>query len=221
MGIFRYDLYKSPNVGIFAKSNDKLVLLPHGYAETKLKKITEILESEPLFVSIAGNRIIGPMVVLNNTGMILPSTASDDELIYLKSITGLNVAKLDSKYTAVGNLISANDKGAIVSPLFKNELDKQIGDVLGVEAHTMSVADFNQTGSIIVTTNTGAAVHPKATEEEIKIISSVLKVEVEPLTINGGIPYLSSGIVWNSKSLIVGSLTTGPELIMLSRAFKM
>jgi translation initiation factor 6 len=208
-------------VGIFAKSNDKLVLLPHGYAETKLKKITEILESEPLFVSIAGNRIIGPMVVLNNTGMILPSTASDDELIYLKSITGLNVAKLDSKYTAVGNLISANDNGAIVSPLFKNELDKQIGDVLGVEAHTMSVADFNQTGSIIVATNTGAAVHPKATEEEIKIISSVLKVEVEPLTINGGIPYLSSGIVWNSKSLIVGSLTTGPELIMLSRAFKM
>lgn len=214
-------MYKSPNVGIFAKSNDKLVLLPHGYAETKLKKITEILESEPLFVSIAGNRIIGPMVVLNNSGMILPSTASDDELIYLKSITGLNVAKLDSKYTAVGNLISANDKGAIVSPLFKNELDKQIGDVLGVEAHTMSVADFNQTGSIIVTTNTGAAIHPKATEEEIKIISSVLKVEVEPLTINGGIPYLSSGIVWNSKSLIVGSLTTGPELIMLSRAFKM
>ena len=221
MGIFRYDLYKSPNVGIFAKSNDKLVLLPHGYAETKLKKITEILDTEPLFVSIAGNRIIGPMVVLNNNGMILPSTASDDELVYLKRITGLNVTKLDSKYTAVGNLISTNDKGAIVSPLFKNELDKQIGDVLGVEAHTMSVADFNQTGSIVVPTNNGAAVHPKASEEEVEIISSVLKVEVEPLTINGGIPYLSSGIVWNSKSLIVGSLTTGPELIMLSRAFKM
>jgi translation initiation factor 6 len=221
LGIFRYDLYKSPNVGIFAKSNDKLVLLPHGYAETKLKKITEILDTEPLFVSIAGNRIIGPMVVLNNNGMILPSTASDDELVYLKRITGLNVTKLDSKYTAVGNLISTNDKGAIVSPLFKNELDKQISDVLGVEAHTMSVADFNQTGSIVVPTNNGAAIHPKATEEEIETISSVLKVEVEPLTINGGIPYLSSGIVWNSKSLIVGSLTTGPELIMLSRAFKM
>ena len=214
-------MYKSPNVGIFAKSNDKLVLLPHGYAETKLKKITEILETEPLFVSIAGNRIIGPMVVLNNNGMILPSTASDDELVYLKRITGLNVAKLDSKYTAIGNLISANDKGAIVSPLFKNELDKQIGDVLGVEVHTMSIADFNQTGSIIVSTNNGAAVHPKATEKEVETISSVLKVEVEPLTINGGIPYLSSGMVWNSKSLIVGSLTTGPELIMLSRAFKM
>lgn len=221
MGIFRYDLYKSPNVGIFAKSNDKLVLLPHGYAETKIKKITEILDVEPLFVSIAGNRIIGPMVVLNNNGMILPSTASDDELVYLKRLTGLNVTKLDSKYTAVGNLISSNDKGAIVSPLFKNELDKQISDVLGVEVHTMSIADLNQTGSIVVSTNNGAAVHPRATEEEVEIISSVLKVEVEPLTINGGIPYLSSGMIWNSKSLIVGSLTTGPELIMLSRSFKM
>lgn len=221
MGIFRYDLYKSPNVGIFAKSNDKFVLLPFGYAETKLKKITEIMETEPIYVSIAGNRIIGPMVVLNNHGMILPSTASEDELIYLKRLTGLNVAKLDSKYTAVGNLISANDKGAIISPLFKGELDKYIGDILGVEAHTMSVAEFNQTGSTVVSTNTGAAVHPKATEQEVEVISSVLKVEAEPLTINGGIPYLSSGMVWNSKSLIVGSLTTGPELIMLSRAFRM
>lgn len=221
MGIFRYDLYKSPNVGIFAKSNDKFVLLPFGYAETKLKKITEIMETEPIYVSIAGNRIIGPMVVLNNNGMILPSTASEDELIYLKRLTGLNVAKLDSKYTAVGNLISTNDKGAIISPLFKGEFDKYIGDILGVEVHTMSVAEFNQTGSTVVSTNTGAAVHPKATEQEVEVISSVLKVEAEPLTINGGIPYLSSGMIWNSKSLIVGTLTTGPELIMLSRAFRM
>ena len=161
------------------------------------------------------------MVVLNNNGMLLPSTASEDEVLHLKRVTGLNVSKLESKLTAIGNLISTNDKGAIVSPLFKNEFDKQICDVLGIETHTMSVADFNQTGSMIVSTNDGAAVHPKATEKEVETISSVLKVEVEPLTINGGIPYLSSGIVWNTRSLIVGNLTTGPELIMLSRAFKM
>ncbi|HYZ96380.1 MAG TPA: hypothetical protein VE524_07270, partial [Nitrososphaeraceae archaeon] len=121
MGIFRYDLYKSPNVGIFAKSNDSIVLLPFGYAETKSKKLVEYLEVEPIFVSIAGNRLIGPMVVLNNNGMILPSIASDDEITYLKQVTGLNVGRLDSKLTAIGNLISANDHGAIVSPLFKGE----------------------------------------------------------------------------------------------------
>jgi translation initiation factor 6 len=221
LGIFRYDLYKSPNVGIFAKSNDSIVLLPYGYAETKSKKLIDYLQVEPVFVSIAGNRLIGPMVVLNNKGMILPSLASDDEITYLKQMTGLNIARLESKHTAVGNLISANDYGAIVSPLFKGEFDKQIEDILGTSVHTMAVADFNQTGSMIVSNNHGAAIHPKASEKEIETVSSILKVDVEPLTINGGIPYLSSGIICNSKSMIVGSLTTGPELIMLSRGFKM
>ena len=54
----------------------------------------------------------------------------------------------------------------------------------------------------------------------IAMISEILKVDVEPATINGGIPYLSSGIIANSNSVVVGSLTTGPEFIMLSRAFK-
>ena len=221
MSIFRYDLYKSPNVGIFAKSNDSVVLLPYGYAETKTIKLIDYLEVDPIFVSIAGNRIIGPMVVLNNNGMILPSLATDDEITYLKQMTGLNIARLESKLTAIGNLITANDYGAIVSPLFNGEFDKQIEDILGINVYTMSVAGFNQTGSMIVSNNQGAAIHPKASETEIETISSVLKVDVEPLTINGGIPYLSSGIICNSKSLVVGSLTTGPELIMLSRGFKM
>ncbi|MBA3977278.1 MAG: translation initiation factor IF-6 [Nitrosopumilus sp.] len=208
-------------MGIFAKSNDSIVLLPYGYAETKSKKLVDYLEVEPIFVSIAGNRLIGPMVVLNNNGMILPSLASDDEITYLKQVTGLNVARLDSKLTAIGNLISANDHGAIVSPLFKGEFDKQIEDILGINVHTMPIADFNQTGSMLVSNNYGAGIHPKASEKEIEIVSSILKVDVEPLTINGGIPYLSSGIICNSKSLVVGSITTGPELIMLSRGFKM
>jgi translation initiation factor 6 len=221
LGIFRYDIYKSPNVGIFAKSNDKIVILPYGYAETKSKKLMEYLEVEPIYASIAGNRLIGPMVALNNNGIVLPSIASDEEVTYLKQLTGLNIARLESKLTAIGNLISANDHGAIISPLFKDEFNKQIGDVLGTDVHTMSIADFNQTGSMIVSTNVGGGIHPKASEKEIEIVSSILKVDIEPLTINGGIPYLSSGIICNSKSLIVGTLTSGPELIMLSRAFKM
>ena len=84
---------------------------------------------------------------LNNNGMILPSSASDDEIRYLKQMTGLNIICLDSKLTAIGNLISVNDHGAILSPLLKGEFDKQIEDALGITVNTMSVADFNQTGS--------------------------------------------------------------------------
>jgi translation initiation factor 6 len=160
------------------------------------------------------------MTVMNNNGILVPSIASDEEIRILKQGTGLNVDRLNSKFTAIGNLITTNDNGALVSPLFQGEINHQVRDSLGVPAYSMTVGGFIQTGTMIVATNAGAVVHPKATEEEIKVVSEMLQVQVEPVTINGGIPYLSSGIVANSKSVIVGTLTSGPELIMLSRIFK-
>jgi translation initiation factor 6 len=157
---------------------------------------------------------------MNNNGILLPSIASDEEINVLRQASGLNVERLKSKFTAIGNLISSNDNGALVSPLLDGEVNQQVRDVLGVPVNSITVGGFIQTGSMIVATNTGAAIHPKATEEEIKVISESLQVQVEPATVNGGVPFLSSGIIANSKSIIVGSLTSGPELIMLSRVFK-
>jgi translation initiation factor 6 len=221
LGIHRYDVYKTPNIGLFVRTNDKIIIIPFGFAETKATKLMQRLQvEEKAYASIAGTRLIGPMTVMNNNGILVPSIASDEEIQILKEASGLNVDRLKSKFTAIGNLISTNDNGALVSPLFKGEVDQQIQDVLGVPVASMTVGGFIQVGSMVVATNTGAAVHPKATEEEIKVISETLQVEVEPLTVNGGIPFLSSGIIANSKSVIVGGLTSGPELIMLSRAFK-
>jgi translation initiation factor 6 len=221
LAIFRYDIYKSPNIGLFARANDRVIILPFGFAETKTNKLKEYLEiEEEVSVSIAGTRLIGAMTVMNNNGILVPTIASNEEIQILKQATGLNVESLKSKFTAIGNLISTNDNGALVSPLFKGEVDLQLRDVLGVPVHSMTVGGFIQTGSMVVATNTGAAVHPKATEEEVRIISEMLQVQVEPLTVNGGVPFLSSGIIANSKSVIVGSLTSGPELVMLSRAFR-
>jgi translation initiation factor 6 len=162
---------------------------------------------------------MGPMTVMNNNGILLPSTVSDEEIQILKQ-TGLNVERLKSKFTAIGNLISANDKGAIVSSLFKGEVDQDIRDTLGVPLETMSIGGFVQVGSMVVATNAGAIVHPKANDAEISRISEILQVEAEPATVNGGSPFLSSGIIANFSSVIVGNLTTGPELIMISRALK-
>lgn len=174
---------------------------------------------EELYMSVANTRLIGPMTAMNNNGILVPSIATDEEILTLKG-TGLNVDRLNSRFTAIGNLISTNDNGALVSPLFKGEVDQQVRDALGVPVHSMTVGGYIQTGSMIVATNSGAVVHPKATEEEIKVISETLQVQVEPVTVNGGTPFLSSGILANSKSVIVGTSTSGPELIMFSRIFK-
>lgn len=220
MAIYRYTAYKTPNIGIFAKANDSTIVVPFGFAETKTKKLAEYLQAKEVYTSVGGTRLIGPMTVMNNNGILLPSIASEEELQLLKQATGLNVERVESRFTAIGNLIATNDNGAIASPLLDGEVDRQIRDVLGVPVHSMTIGTFVQAGSMIVATNGGAGVHPKASEEEVKTIAEVLQVPAEPVTVNGGVPFLSSGIISNTNAVVVGSLTSGPELIMLSRIFK-
>jgi translation initiation factor 6 len=219
LGIYKYAFYKSPNIGIFVKCNDQLIVLPLGFAPTKTTMLSNYLEvTDNIYVSIADTRLLGPMMVMNNNGILVSYITSDEEINILKEKSQLNVERLKSKYTAIGNLIATNDHGAIVSPLC-DDVKTQIQDILGVSVISMRISGYIQTGALIVATNKGAAAYPNASDDEIKTISDILNVNVEPVTINGGIPFLASGIIANSKSVVVGNMTSGPELIMLSRAF--
>jgi translation initiation factor 6 len=220
MAIYRYTFYKSPNIGVFVKANDSIILIPHGFAETKSEKLAEYLQVREVRASIAGTRLLGPMSVMNNNGILLPSIASDDEVESIRQATGLKVERAASRFTAVGNLVAANDNGAVASPLLMGELDHQIQEVLGVPVQMMGIGGFVQTGAMITATNVGAGVTPRATEEEVRVVSEVLQVPADVVTVNGGMPFPTSGIVANSKSVVVGTLTSGPELIMMSRVFQ-
>jgi translation initiation factor 6 (eIF-6) len=47
MGLHLLEIYRSPNIGIFLKANDKVVLVPKGLAETKTKKVADGLQVRP------------------------------------------------------------------------------------------------------------------------------------------------------------------------------
>ena len=219
MDIIKYDVYRGPNIGVYTRVNDSVVLLPMGYAESKAEKLAKDLDVEYLFTSIANTRLIGALCIMNNKGILLPKTAYQDEFDFIKNETNLEVGVLDSKLSALGNVICANDKGAIVSPWMSSEDCQTISDVLGVEVLQKKIAGFNQSGVVMVANNSGAVIHPEADEEDMKIFSNLLGVKIEQSTINNGIPYLASGILANNHSIVVGSLTTGPEIMMLTRAF--
>ncbi|HMK32930.1 MAG TPA: translation initiation factor IF-6 [Nitrosopumilaceae archaeon] len=220
MGIFKYDVYRSPNVGIYTKCNDAFVFLPNGFATTKAQNLSEFLQADYLFTSIANTRLLGPLMVVNNNGILLPRNCLEEELSHLKKSTDLNVDVLETKHTAIGNLICVNDKGGIMSPMIPNEFVKKVEDVLGIEILQKRIAGYHQVGAMAVATSNGGIIHPDTEEDDIKIFSEVLGVELEPATINGGTPYLASGILANNKSLVVGTLTNGPELVMLTKAFR-
>ena len=181
--------------------------------------LAEYLEAKPLFTSVANTRLMGALMVMNNRGILLPTTAYADEYDFLKKETGLEVGVLDSKYTALGNVICANDKGAVVSPWLSKSDVETIEQVLGVEVAQKRISGMNQVGAVLVTNNSGAVIHPEANEEDMKMFANLLGVKIEHATINNGVPYVKSGILANNKAVVVGTLTTGPEILMLTRAF--
>ena len=90
---------------------------------------------------------------------------------------------------------------------------------MGVEVLQKKIAGSHLSGVTLRANNTGAAIHPDAEEKDIEIIADVLGVNVEQSSINGGVPYVSSGILANNHCIVVGSLTSGSEIINLTKAF--
>ncbi len=219
MDIFKYDVYRGPNIGVYISVNDDFVLLPMGYAKTKAEKLAKYLEVEPLYTAVANTRLMGALLSINNHGVLLPTTAYQDEYDYLKNETDLEVGVLDSKYTALGNVICTNDKGAIVSPWLSQSDVETIKQVLDVEVVQKRISGLNQVGALMVANNSGGVIHPEANEEDMKMFANVLGIHLEHSTINAGVPFVESGILVNNKTVVVGSMTTGPEIMMLTRAF--
>jgi translation initiation factor 6 len=219
MDIIKYDVYRGPNIGVYISVNDTIGLVPMGFAETKANKLAEYLNIEIFYTAIANTRLIGTLSVMNNKGFLLPSTAYQDEYDYLKNETDLEIGVLDTKFNALGNIICANDKGAIVSPALSKEDCKVISDVMGVEVLQKKIVGNHLAGVTLRANNSGGVIHPEAEEKDMEIIADVLGVNIEKSSINGGVPYVSSGILANNHCIVVGSLTSGPEIMNLTKAF--
>ena len=185
----------------------------------KSKKLSEYLQTDYIVTSVANTRLLGILMVVNNHGMLLPNTCSEEELGKIKKKTDLNVDVLDVKSNALGNMMCVNNKGGIVSTSLPKESMQKIEDVLDIEVLQTKIAGFHQVGAVMAASQSGCVVHPETDDEDVKMISNILDVKVEHATINGGLPFLSSGILVNSKSMVVGTLTNGPEIMMLTRAF--
>ena len=219
MDIVKYDLSRMPDLGAYMSANDDVVLVPAGFSRSKAERLAGHLGVRHLYTSVANTRLIGTLSAMNNRGILLPKTAYQDEYDTLREETGLEVGVLDSRFTALGNVICANDRGAVVSPLMSDGDCRTISDVLGVEAVRTRIAGFNQTGAVVAANNSGAVVHPAADEWDIKTVTDLLGVRVARSSVNNGVPYVASGMLANNSGIVVGPMTTGPEIMALTGAF--
>jgi translation initiation factor 6 len=218
--IFSAEISGSPNIGVYSKATDNYLIVPSKIATKDYLKISNVLDTNIINSFIGDSILIGVLVAANSHGIILPHYALENEVQCLIEETGVNVKKVESRKTAMGNLILANDKGAIIDEQLNNpKLVNTISDILNVEVVAGTIMNLPYVGSLAIATNKGVLAHPMILDEEKDLIEDVLQVPVERGTVNGGVPYVSSGMIANINGVVVGNLTTGPELFIISNLF--
>jgi translation initiation factor 6 len=216
--LFLLDVFGTASIGVYSLVNDKIAIIPPQVPETKRVKVEEWLKVKVVATTVGKSVIIGALACSNSNGVVLPPFARGDEIEAIKSASDLNVTVMSTKKTAYGNLILANDNGAVADPRLRRGILSKIEETLGVEVVSNEIAGLPYVGSLAAATNKGVLAHPMLKEEERKVLKDVLKVPVDVGTINCGIPYVSTGLIGNSNGAVVGSMTTGPEMFIIGQA---
>ena len=218
MPIYLLDTFGSASIGVYIRVTEDYVIVPAQVPPTKVRKMQRWFETKMVKTNIGGSILVGSLVCANSNGIILPRFVWEEEIEALKSLRDVNIRVMNTKRTAYGNLVLANDYGAIVDPRLSKRDVKIISDTLGVEAVPGEIAGLPYVGSLTTATNKGVMAHPLIKPEEEKLLRDVLKVHVGVGTVNCGVPYIATGLIGNSKAAVAGSLTTGPELFMIGQA---
>lgn len=220
MNISKIRVYGSPHIGVFVFANDKAAIVPPDLDKKVLNDISETLNVEIVETKVAKTVLNGVMITGNNYGILLPRTVTEDEYSYLKKVLskhGLEVYVTRSKYTALGNVMLVNNKAAVVNEEFEREELISIKEVLNVNIHTRNVMNLTIPGGLAVVTDRGGVIHPDVPDDEVKVLMNLFGVYIEKATVNSGIPFVKSGIVTNNKGILVGEITTGPEILRVRR----
>ena len=218
--IQRFDIDGNPNLGVSILAKDNVAIVSQGLQDSYFKSIEETLKVPIIKTPICGSNLAGALMAGNSNGLLVSPYVFSHELDIL-SEHDINVEIIPDKLTAIGNIIVANDNGAIVNPDLSSDAKKIIENTLDVEIVESTIAGLDIVGSTIAATNKGALVHPDATEEELDLVEEVLGVPAEIGTVNRGVKLVGACIIANSNGVIVGNKTTGPELARIDQVFNL
>ena len=213
----RVDIVGNPNVGVFVLATDDFAIVPYNLIDEKAEIIKETLEVDVVRSSISGSNLIGSLAVANSNGIVVSPHVLDREVKQFEEL-GLKVATIPSQFTAVGNVVAANDYGAIVSPFFSEDACNIIEDTLDVDVESRAICGSDIVGSLIKVTNSGFLISKNATSSEINLARKVFGVEGDIGTVGRGIPLVGACSIANSNGAIVAKGSTGPEMARVEEA---
>lgn len=216
MAVILADVFGSPNIGIYCFCNEKVAIVPPGLTNRKMNQFAETLGVGVCKTTIGGSTLVGALATGNSNAVLVPHTIREYELERIQEFTKTVVVR--SKWTALGNVVLVNDLGAVVHSDSPQEIAKAVNEELSVTPVLGRIGKLPFVGALGIATNRGAILSPTTTEEEQNVARSALHVEVQLSSTNGGVPFVKSGILANSKGAVVGPLTRGAELMQVSRS---
>jgi len=213
--IEKISIYGSSSIGVFIFTSEIFSLIPPDIDFRKIKIIENTLNTKVFSTTIMNSKLLGIFVIGNSKGILVPKLVLEREISSLKKyLDNINIGIIDSKVTALGNLILTNDHAAIVSP-YLSGLSKKIQEILDVEVIIKDIGGSPLVGAMALVTNRGGLVHPMIPDDEIDFLKDFFKVNMNVGTINRGYPYIRVGMVANSKGALIGMDTTGPEIMRI------
>lgn len=199
--------FNSPNIGIFSEANNEVAVVPPEATAKFKKNIGEKLEVKVIETTICNSNLVGVFIAMNDDEVLVPPTATEIEKRKLEK--HLEVVEVDTRYTAIGNLVAMNNQNTAVSHLIKKD----------VEGEPIKIAGSDIIGSSLFVTDEGFLAHRETTKKELKKAKNIFEVEGDIGTVNFGDPYVKTGIIGNNNGLLIGQRTTGPELNRIDEVF--
>jgi translation initiation factor 6 len=210
MDIQRYNYEGNINIGFYVTTSQEQSIVPPEF------KRKEELGTDYCETFIARTRLVGLFTAGNSNCILLPDTITDRERRKLEE-SNIDYQVIDTKETALGNQILANDSGALISERLEDRKE-DISDALEVPVEVGEIAGIGNVGSTAVTNSYGAVIHRDASEDEAEKLKEVLDLEdVDIGTVNTGSPFVGSGAAANDNVILVGEDTSGPEIGRIDR----
>jgi len=220
----RIDFENSSEVGVFVKLTNSYCIVAEGNKTFYSALESELVEHIPIVVtSIAQTRPIGRMIVGNKKGVLLPNTATDQELLHIRNSLPENIVvkRIEERLSALGNVLVSNDYVCLAHPDLDKETEEIVADTLGVEVFKQTISGQALVGSYCALTNQGALVQPSTSIEDQNELASLLQVPVMAGTVNRGSSVIGAGLAVNDWKAFVGLSTTATELMVIEKIFKL
>jgi len=203
----------SSYVGVYARATDDVLLVDPSVDDDLTTTLAAELGVEPVATTVGGSGTVGSLAVANDAGIVVSDQATDEELARIDDAIDGEVAPIPGTLNAAGNVVLANDTGAIVHPELSAAAVDVIEETLAVPVERGQLADVQTVGTAAVATSEGVICHPQSTEEQLVAVEERLDVYADLGTVNYGAPLVGSGLLANDTDYVAGEETTGPDTL--------